>query len=100
MFQLPRQKIIFAYEQIDMDDKTYMAQMGQFCLNSPLMFLMLLAENLGMWDGKTDFHQAVSAEQEAFLILKYLHVICYLTLPVYTPLFLGITGHRTSSIQS
>ena len=70
MIQLPRYQLLVDIqasieEDDDMDAK---AEMG---LKSPLFVIMLLAENLKMWDGVEDFHQSVSAEEEAFMILKY-----------------------------
>ena len=70
MIQLPRYQLLIDIqasieEDDDMDAK---AEMG---LKSPLFVIMLLAENLKMWDGDEDFHQAVSAEEEAFMMLQY-----------------------------
>ena len=69
MFQLPRQRLLVDLQEADngmADDRT----LGDLGASSPLFVIMLLAENLGMWNGLTDFHQSVSAEEEAFIILK------------------------------
>ena len=74
MIQLPRYQLLVEIQASierndDMDAKV---EMG---LKSPLFVIMLLAENLGMWDGDEDFHQSVSAEEEAFMILQYVLLI-------------------------
>ena len=74
MIQLPRYQLLVEIQASierndDMDAKV---EMG---LKSPLFVIMLLAENLKMWDGDEDFHQSVSAEEEAFMILQYVLLI-------------------------
>ena len=82
MFQLPRQKILsklVELKHVEETDDTHRL-LDELGVNLPLFVIMMLAENLGMWNGLTDFHQTVSAEEEAFIILQFVYYIFCLTL--------------------